>query len=246
MRNLIVTGTGTEVGKTFVTAGLLRALRRAGRDAVVQKPFQTGCTRLPDGSLDRPDLDAAASAADWQPEACELPDLCPYAYEPACSPHLAARMAGDEPTVERVVAAARRLAARHDVVLAETAGGVLVPINERELMLDWMAALGWPVLVVARAGLGTINETLLTLRALGGAGLACAGVVLNEVRPSTSVSDDAFIRRDNAAAIEHYGGVPVVATIPFLCRGPGQAVDWSAFEAAFSPAIIDWFARSPE
>lgn len=235
MRGLVITGTGTDVGKTFVAAGLLRTLRRAGRDAVLQKPFQTGCRRLPDGSLDHPDLDAVAAASGWQPDPAELQALCPYAYEPACSPHLAARLVGDRPAAEVVVAAARRLLERHATVLAETAGGVLVPINEREFMLDWMAALGWPVLVVARAGLGTINETLLTLRALERAGLACRGVVLNAARPCGA--DEAGIAADNAATIARLGRVPVLARMPWLGPDP-RTVDWRRFEGAFPPGFL--------
>lgn len=235
MKRLVITGTGTDVGKTFVAAGLLRAMRRAGRDAVLQKPFQTGCRRQPDGSLDHPDLDAVAATSGWQPDPAELPDLCPYAYEPACSPHLAARLAGDRPATAVVVAAARRLADRHATVLAETAGGVLVPINEREFMLDWMVALGWPVLVVARAGLGTINETLLTLRALEGAGLCCCGVVLNATRPPAA--EDAWIAADNAGTITQLGRVPVLARIPWL-GADARNVGWRLFEDAFSPDFL--------
>jgi dethiobiotin synthase len=242
MKHVVVTGTGTDVGKTFVTAGLLRALRRTGCDAVMQKPFQTGCRRRADGALDRPDLDRVAAVADWQPEPSELPDLCPYLYEPACSPHLAARLAGEVPSVARVVQAARRLAVRHAYVLAETAGGVLVPINAREVMLDWMSELGWPVLVVARAGLGTINETLLTLRALRAVGLECAGVVLNETGAAVADVDDAYIRRDNVEAIRDFGGVPLLATLGFLGAGP-KAVEWDRFEAAFDPSIESLFGQ---
>lgn len=241
MRHLVVTGTGTDVGKTFVTAGILRALRAAGRDAVAQKPFQTGCARRADGTLARPDLDAIAAAAGWSPAPSELPDLCPYAYEPACSPHLAARLAGEAPSAARVVAAARRLAAAHDVVLAETAGGVLVPVNGRETTLDWMSALGWSVLVVGRAGLGTINETLLTLRALRSAGLACVGVVLNAARPDEDGDAEAYIRADNIEAVRHYGSVPVLATLPYL--GGSDRVDWRRFDAAFSPPIQALFGN---
>ena len=243
VKQLVVTGTGTDLGKTVVTAGLLRSLCRAGRDAVAMKPFQTGCQRRADGTFDRPDLDRVAVVSGWTPDAGELPDLCPYAFEPACSPHLAARMAKVVPSAETVVSAARRLALRHEVVIAETAGGILVPINEHEFMLDWMAALGWPVLVVARAGLGTLNDTLLTLQALQGAGLECAGVVLNEstsAGPGFPDALEAAIRDDNVDSLRRLGNVPVLASIPWLGADLPD-LDWVRFEAAFAAGILALF-----
>ncbi len=235
MISVVVTGTGTDVGKTFVTAGLLRLLLRSGRDAVAQKPFQTGCGRLADGTLGRPDLDRIAAMSGWDPRAEDMKDLCPYAYEPACSPHLAARMAGDVPGGGSVVNAARRLAQRHETVLCETAGGVRVPINDRECMLDWMAALGWPVVVVARAGLGTLNETLLTLQALRDVGLECAGVALNQSRaPAGDSGLEELIRSDNAETILQLGRVPVIVRIPFLGAAPG-GVDCTALGVFLEP-----------
>ncbi len=103
MKNLVIAGTGTDIGKTVVTAGLLRALRRRGLDAVAQKPLQTGARRLADGSLDRPDLDLVARIAGWSPEAADRDDLAPFTYEPACSPHLAARLAGEAPELKYVM-----------------------------------------------------------------------------------------------------------------------------------------------
>ena len=172
MGGVFVTGTGTDVGKTVVTAGLLRALREGGVDAAVMKPFQTGCTRRVDGGWHVPDLDFALEVLGWEPTEEERGDLCIYAYEPACSPHLAARMAGEVPEIGCVVDAARRLSERHDVVLVEGAGGILVPVNEEQTMLDVMKALGWSVLLVSRGGLGTINDTLLSVSALRDAGMA--------------------------------------------------------------------------
>lgn len=240
MRRCVITGTGTDVGKTWVTGGLLRVLLAEGRDAVVQKPFQTGCRRQADGTLDTPDLETVAAIAGWSIPAEELGDLCPFRFEPACSPHLAARWAGVSPSVESAAAAARRLAEGHEVVLAETAGGLLVPVNDRETMLDWMMALGWPVLVVARAGLGTINETLLTVRTLRSAGLACAGVVLNSGTSSGGSDLEALIRRDNADAIRRHGNVDVLATLPCLGEDPRHA-DWTAFATAFTPPVPTLF-----
>ncbi len=227
MAGLFITGTGTDVGKTVVTAGLLRRLRRSGVDAAVMKPFQTGCTRDASGCWVAPDLEFSLSVSGWKPMQEERADLCVYAYGPACSPHLAARMAGESPSLEKVTAAAERLLTRHEVVLAEGAGGIMVPINEQQSMLDLMVALNWPVLLVSRGGLGTINETLLSLSALRSARLVCAGVVLCD----TARCEKDFIYRDNPDAISTFGDVPVLGHVPYLGPELDDAA-WERFEEA--------------
>ncbi len=239
MRGLVIAGTGTDIGKTVVTAGLLRALRGRGIDAVAQKPLQTGARRRADGSLDRPDLDLVARIAGWSPDPDEWSDLAPCTYEPACSPHLAARLAGEAPELARVVDSARRLAGRHACVLTETAGGLLVPIRPDAVNLDWIRALQWPVLLVAHSDLGTLNETLLSLAALRAADLRCVGVVLNDRAPDGADPLQRLIREDNAQTIPRHGGVPVVAHLPYLGADP-CAIDWSRFEAAFRPSFDAW------
>jgi len=212
MPGIFVTGTGTDVGKSVVTAGLLRSLRLRGRDAAVMKPFQTGCSRDQNGEWIVPDLEFALEVSGWQPDASARRDLCVYAYEPACSPHLAARMAGEEPRVEAVVDAAHRVSLAHELVIAEGAGGILVPVNEQETMLDVMKALAWPVLLVSRSGLGTINDTLLSVAMLRAAGLECLGVVFCDSQPT----EHDFIYEDNPKAIAQFGNVEVLGRVPYL------------------------------
>lgn len=236
MSSLFVTGTGTGIGKTVVTAGLVRLLRQAGRRAVPMKPFQTGCTRAAEG-LVPPDLVFALEISGYTPAADEHPLLCPFAYEPACSPHLAARLAGEEPDVQRVADAAARLLTRHEIVIAEGAGGLLVPVNSRQTMADVARRLDWPVLVVARAGLGTINETLLTLEALRRRRLTCLGVVLVETAPA---GEDA-IRRDNPAAIAAFGRTQILGRIPWLGPDLGaRSPAWARFAASWARPIDQW------
>ena len=210
IRGLFITGTDTGVGKTVVAAGVLRRLRAAGLDAVPMKPVQTGAAAGPDGPR-APDLDFCLRAAGLSAGADEYARMCPYLYEPACSPHLAGRLAGRDVRIDHIVTAAEALAADHDAVVVEGAGGVLVPIDERRTLLDLMGELALPVLLVARGGLGTINHTLLSLRAIRSAGLTVAGVVINDAGPC----EDDFIRRDNARAIEQFGEVEVLGDIPF-------------------------------
>jgi dethiobiotin synthetase len=190
-RGYFVTGTDTEVGKTVVVAGLATALRRAGVDVAVLKPVQSGAL------ADDPEGDAARLGAD-----------CVYAFRAALAPLIAAREQGETVELEPILVRARRLAAEHELLLVEGVGGLLVPLADRLDVAELARALGLPLIVVARAGLGTVNHTLLTLEAARARGLAVAGVVLNGRRDESS--------RDNAAMIERRGRVRVLSHVPWL------------------------------
>ena len=210
-RVLFVTGTDTDVGKTIVTAGLLRGLRARGIDAVSMKPVQTGAERI-DGRLVAPDLLVHWDAASLAPDLAEQALMAPYLYEPACSPHLAGRMAGAYPDIVHIVSCAQALLDSHQALLMEGADGLMAPLDESHTMLDLMQALGAPVILAAHRGLGTINHTLLALAALRAAKLDIAGVILNETR---DVPVD-FIRSDNPDAIEQFGNVRVLGNVDYL------------------------------
>ena len=203
---VFVTGTDTGVGKTFVAAGLLAAFRAAGRNVAPMKPVQTGC-RLRKGKLMAPDLMASLKAGGMRVSAAEKVDMAPYCFQPACSPHLAARLAGQRISLNHIERAYLRLSRIYDGVIVEGAGGVLVPLNAKESMLDLMRHLQLPVLLVARAGLGTINQTLLSLRILNEARLSVLGVVLNQVSPGRWDQ----IEDDNRRTIDRLGQVKVLA-----------------------------------
>lgn len=225
-RGYFITGTDTDVGKTIVTAGLLRWLRRQGVNAASMKPAQTGAV-LCDGLWVAPDLAFHHAAAEFQPPPESLELMAPYCYEPACSPHLAGRMAGRYPDLEHIAENAERLQADYDLLLVEGAGGIFAPLTETGTMRDLMVRLGLPVIVVAHRGLGTINHTLLSIEALRNAGLDIAGVVFNETQ---NVPPD-FIKQDNPQAVAAFGKVDVLGNIDFLTdldTNPGAA--WARFE----------------
>jgi dethiobiotin synthase len=221
IRGVFVTGTDTGVGKTWIAAGLVRRLRSAGIPAAPMKPVQTGAVRGAGGRLSVPDLDVVLAAAGIDLAAGDREDCAPYVFEPACSPHLAARLAGREIELARIAAAAGRLSARHGAVVVEGAGGVLVPLGPGATMRDLAVALGLPVVVVGRPGLGTLNHVLLTLEALRGAGLTVAGVVLND---AAGEATPAWIGDDNARTLEERGAVRVLARVP-PCPGDLAALD---------------------
>jgi len=214
IRNVFVTGTGTDVGKTRVTAGLVSRLRDRGVDAIPVKPVQTGALRDARGGWHAPDIEYVLASARLALDDGLRAELAFYLFEPACSPHLAARLAGKPILVERIVEGVRRLETRHGALIVEGAGGILVPLGPTTTMLDLAVALALPVLLVAHAGLGTINHTLLSLAALRDRGVPVVGVVLNETREQDPATK--YIRDDNARTIEEMGAVRIVARIPFL------------------------------
>jgi dethiobiotin synthetase len=203
MRGLFVTGTDTGVGKTEVACAIVAAARAAGLDAVGMKPAQSGVEPGVPSDAER----LRAAAGDVEP----LEAVCPYTFAAPLAPGVAARLEGRPVSLGTIVDAARALAARHAAVVVEGAGGLLVPLGERETFADLAAALALPVLVVARAGLGTVNHTALTCEALARRGLAVAGVVLNRA----TAADDPSVPY-NAAEIERLARVPVLATLPHV------------------------------
>jgi dethiobiotin synthase len=227
MNNYFITATGTDVGKTIVTAGLLRHLRKQGQDAISMKPIQTGAT-CTDGVWSAPDLEVHWKAADFTPSDEARALMASYLYDPACSPHLAGRMAKHYPEIQTILRAAHDLEEKHDSILVEGAGGVFAPINEDYTMIDLMKALDYPVLLVAHRGLGTINHTLLSIEVLRNVGLDIAGVILNEVE---DVEPD-YIKKDNPDAIEAFGRVPILGNVDYLKTldsDPDAA--WTHFES---------------
>jgi len=242
-RGLFIAGTDTGVGKTAAAAAVLRYLRvRRGLDAVPMKPVQTGCRGGGRTGWRAPDLQVCLDSVSLAPSAAERRLMTPYGYRPACSPHLAARMAGRWPQLAHIRRCADRLLAAHAFVVVEGAGGVMTPLNGRHTMADLIRALGFPVLLVGRNALGGINQALLSLAALRQAGAAVIGVLLNE--PCAGVSGERYIREDNSAAIAAYGRVPVLGRIPYgpvsphagRCGGAGADGVWGDL-ARLVPAL---------
>jgi dethiobiotin synthetase len=199
-RVLVVTGTGTDVGKTVVTAAI--AALHPGPVAVL-KPAQTGVGPGEPGDL--ADVVRLAAPA----TVCEL-----ARYPDPLAPATAARRAG-RPALEPAAAAraARLLAAEHDLVLVEGAGGLLVRLTDSGgTLVDVAAELGAPVLVVTAAGLGTLNATALTVEALRTRRLTCTGVVIG-----------AWPARPDLAACENLADLPAVTGVPLLGAMPEGA-----------------------
>ena len=184
-----ITGTDTGVGKTVVSALLCAAL-----DAIYWKPIQTGTRE----GTDRATVMRLANL----PRERTRPES--YRFAPPVSPHLAAQRAGKRIELRRIKLPQ---ILTQDNLIAEGAGGPLVPINETLLTTDLMKHLKLPVLLVSRTSLGTINHTLLCVATLRAAKLDLRGVIMVG-KPN----------RDNRNAIEHYGDIAVLGTLPFLAK----------------------------
>jgi dethiobiotin synthetase len=207
LRGLFVTGTDTGVGKTVLAAALAAALRADGVDVAAFKPVVTGIDEPEDG---RPaDDELLAAAAGRRAE-----EVTEQRFGPAVSPHLAAELAGTVLDPAALVGAARAL--RADVVIAEGVGGLLVPLTLGYTIRDLAVDLGWPLVVAARPGLGTINHSLLTIEAARAAGLDVRAVVLTPWPAQPSV-----MQRSNLDAIARLGGVQV-ATLGEVGLGTDQ------------------------
>ncbi len=232
---IFVTGTDTGVGKTVVCATLLTLLRAGGLDAVPMKPVQTGCGRR-HGRLAAPDLDFCLSMSGLAVSAAERNRMAPYCFVKACSPHLAAAKVRRRIVLRRIVTSFQTLARKHDLVIVEGAGGLLVPLNQRETMLDLMKALALPVLLVTRPGLGTINHTLLALRELDRAGLKTIGVVFNSAKRLPWGE----IEQDNVATVARRGRVRVWGCLPHVPTLNAEVL--SRLAAMHLPLADEWSA----
>lgn len=191
-----ITGTDTGVGKTFVTALLARALRRAGLDTVALKPLCSG---------DRSDVDILRSACG---EELERDEINPLWFQTPVAPLLAARLERRSVSVPALAAWFTAVSHGRQSVLVEGAGGWLVPVAEKFLVADLAAALGLPVLVVVANRLGCINHTLLTIESIRSRGLECRGLILNSL---PSEADDSLA--GNRALLEEFTNVPILFEI---------------------------------
>lgn len=204
---LFVIGTGTDVGKTYVTGLLVKALHESGAKAAYYKAAMSGNKRNPDGTLCPGDA-AHVKAVSGIPQ--PLDTMCPYVYERAVSPHLAARLEGNPIDLSRVLDELGALRQQYDFITMEGAGGILCPLrmDEQAIWLpDLIRQTGFPCLLVADAGLGTINAVGLTAFYLRAQQLPLAGIVFNRFIPGD------VMHEDNRCVCEQITGVPVVACV---------------------------------
>ncbi len=231
-RGLFITGTNTEIGKTYVAALIARALVSAGHRVGVYKPAASGCQRQGDT------LVSDDAVALWRAAGSPgtLAEVCPQMFAAPLAPHLAAAVEGRELDAALLRSGLDVWLDRSDIVLVEGAGGLMSPLGEEEFVADLAYDLGFPLVVVARNGLGVINHVLQTLitAATFRNGLNVAGVVLNETTPR---ADDPSIAL-NAREIRRRAVPPVLAEVAYQATAIDGGIDWFALAGKRRTATI--------
>jgi len=220
---LFITATDTEVGKTVVTCAIAATLRRRGVKVGVSKPIASGCRNDREGLVSE-DTEALAHFAD-----CRLPlaAISPVRYRAPLAPAVAAESEGaiDD---DAIADGLHRVADSHDVLLVEGIGGLLVPLDERRTVLELARSVGYPVVVVTRPTLGTLNHTAMTCTLVRDAGLRLAGLVINRYHADTTD----VAEQTNARWLARQNRTKVLATVP-------DTVGVEPQNATLPPEVID-------
>lgn len=206
-KNLFITGTGTDVGKTYVTGLILKKLRENNKSAAYFKAAMSGNQRRRDGSLAPGDaLHVKTVSGIGQP----VEEMCPYVYETAVSPHLAARIEGNPLDMDRVLTGFDAVCVKYDYVTAEGSGGILCPLRfdgQKIWLEDFVKARRLGCLIVADAGLGTINSVALTAEYMKNRGIAAKGIIFNRYEAGNPLHED------NLFMCEYLTGLKVLACV---------------------------------
>jgi dethiobiotin synthetase len=219
MTALFVTATGTDIGKTFVTAGLIRHIRAAGRAVAAIKPVVSGFDP-DDWQGSDPAVLLAALGRPLTLE--EVEGVSPWRFKAPLSPHTAAQREGRAIAFQDVVAFCRRaMAARRGVLLVEGIGGVMVPLDDRHSVLDLMSMLRIPIILVAGSYVGTLSHTLTALEVVARRNLDIAAVVVSESEGSAASLEDTVATLQVFAEQIEIVGIPRLP--PGTCEHPAFA-----------------------
>lgn len=206
-KSMFITGTGTDVGKTFVTALIVKKLRESGVKAAYYKAAMSGNERRSDGSLIPGDALYVKNVSGIEQP---LEEMCPYIYENAVSPHLASRIEGNPVELNRVLEDFQKVCEKYDYVTMEGSGGILCPIcfDEAKIQLtDIIKACNVGCLMIADAGLGTINSVGLTAAYMKAENIPLKGIIFNHYQPGN------VMHEDNLRMCEYMTGVKVIACV---------------------------------
>ncbi len=227
LKSYFISGTDTGVGKTVVTACLLALYRKQGVDTGVMKPFETGvdpeCSS--EANSDAKFLLAVSGNQDT------LEEVCPIRLKPPAAPLQAARMTDQTVDIDFVLENFHKLQNRHDQMLVEGVGGLMVPLRPDYFITDLIREMGLPLIIVSRFALGTLNHTLLTLKAAQSAGIEIAGVILN--RSDNNLLNE--VEQGQAELMEELSGIPVIGECPFI-----DPVSVERFDNQLAEEIEHW------
>ncbi len=201
-QGIFITATGTDIGKTYISALLVKKIREQNVNCGYFKPVLSGAENI-DGKLVPGDAKYVVETAKLScaPESCVS-----YIFEPAVSPHLAS----SEIKQEKILADYKAHSAMYDFIVVEGAGGIVCPLNLSDtpiIMADLIKLLGLDIIIVADAGLGTINSTVLTVEFAKQKGISVRGIILN------NFDSENYMHQDNKLSIEKLTGIKVIATV---------------------------------
>ena len=207
-KGIFVTATGTDIGKTFISGLLVKKMRDYGLNCGYFKPALSGAVKEPDGTLTPGDAKFVLETAEIKRHPKEVVS---YIFEEAVSPHLAAQRQSEEIKIAKIRKDFEEASKKYDYLLIEGAGGITCPLRlengEKYLLKDLIKEFNTGIIIIADAGLGTINSTLLTVEYANNNGIKIEGIILNNFRP------DSFMHQDNLKQVEYLTGIKVVATV---------------------------------
>ena len=206
-KNIFVTGTGTEIGKTYVAGLLVKKLHEAGEKSAYYKAAMSGNDKDADGNLIPGDAKFVKELAGIDQD---LNEMCPYIYERAYSPHLAAQIEGNPVNLDYVVEKLRDLEKKYDYITLEGSGGILCPLrfdDEEVYLEDFVKKAKLSSIIVADAGLGTINNLVLTAFYMKEKGMKVKGIIFNNFIPGD------VLQEDNIKMCQHMSGLKVLACV---------------------------------
>ena len=218
-KGFFITGTDTEVGKSWCSVGLMAKLQQQGHSVVGMKPIASGCAQTTQGLRN----DDALLIQRQGSKLIDYEIINPYSFSPAIAPHIAAAQAGEEINIEKIVAQFKALQTQADYVVVEGVGGWQVPLNNEESVADLAVALKLPVILVVGLRLGCINHALLSAESISQSGCTLAGWIAN------SLNTDMDEQQKNIDAIAQRIDAPLLATVAHL-----DALDASAIAAHFA------------
>ncbi len=204
MKSLFITGTDTDVGKTYITAGLAVAIRKTGIDVGVMKPFAAGTVQKKGyKSEDITILSRAAMTCD--PENLVNPQFFPI---PA-SPYTAWKKLKTKPKISTILSGFKKLTKLHDMILVEGMGGIMTPILKNYYVTNLIKEMKIPTIIVTRSKVGTINHTIMTVKMCEKYKIPIKGIIINNFENGYPVKE---LKRD----LENLTGVPILGSIPFI------------------------------
>lgn len=205
LKSLFITGTDTDIGKTYITAGLAVTLRKIGVDVGVMKPFAAGSAQKK--GFKSEDVEILSSAAQvHDPENLVNPQFFPM----TASPYTAWKTMKIKPKISSIISSFKKLSKIHEMLLVEGMGGIMTPILKDYFVTDLIKEMKIPTIVVARTKVGTVNHTIMTLKMCEKYRIPIKGIIINDF------DSDGYKTKELIRDLKNLTGVPILGTIPFI------------------------------